>query len=97
MTLKHLVAAVSFAALLPAVALADSGKKSPDHRPRLSEAEARTIALERVPGTVVDADLEREKGVWVYEFEIQPTATGVPKQEVLVHADDGTIVSVAAD
>jgi uncharacterized membrane protein YkoI len=58
---------------------------------------ARKTALARVPGQVLDEELEEEDGRWVYEFDIRPTAAGTPEQEVVVDANNGQIVKVDAD
>jgi uncharacterized membrane protein YkoI len=56
--------------------------------------EAREIALRAAPGTITEEDLEREKGSWVYEFEIE-TDTG--EVEVSVDANTGAVVEVDHD
>ena len=58
---------------------------------------ARKTALARVPGQVLEEELEEEDGRWVYEFDIRPTAAGSPEQEVVVDASTGQIVEVDAD
>lgn len=42
----------------------------------ITEAQARAIALNAVPGTVVEVELEREGGRSLYEVEVQPRAGG---------------------
>ncbi|MEZ5424966.1 MAG: PepSY domain-containing protein [Pyrinomonadaceae bacterium] len=59
---------------------------------KISKEEARRIAVERVPGEVLESELEKEKGRLVYEFEIR-TENGVIF-EVQVDAKTGEIVAV---
>src|SRR5262245_26557310 len=60
---------------------------------KISEAQARKIALARVPGTVRSEELEREHGRVVYSYDIErPGKPGV--EEVQVDAKTGKIVSV---
>lgn len=58
---------------------------------------ARRTALARVPGTVIEEELEEEDGRWVYEFDIRPSAPGAAEQEVVVDANSGQIIKVDAD
>lgn len=96
MIIRHTSLALALSAAVPSLVHADKDQ-APRHQPKLTLAAAQAIAIKRVPGTVTEAELEREKGVWVYEIEIQPADPAVPRQEVLVHADDGTIVSIGED
>lgn len=56
---------------------------------------ARQIALARVPGTVIESELDKEKGIVVYEFEIRDKDN--KSFDVLVDAKTGAIVAVEAD
>ena len=58
---------------------------------------ARRTALARVPGQVIEEELEDEDGRWVYEFDIRPTRPGAADQEVVVDANTGQVVKVEAD
>lgn len=58
---------------------------------------ARQTALARVPGQVIEEELEDEDGRSVYEFDIQPSQSGTPVQEVVVDANTGQILKVEAD
>ncbi len=60
----------------------------------VTEAQARAIALARVPhGTVQSAELEKERGRLIWSFDIaRPTVRGVT--EVQVDAKTGKIVLV---
>lgn len=57
---------------------------------RISESEARSIALRDAPGTVTSSELEFERKQWVYSFDVQ----GADRQihEVLVNARSGKII-----
>ena len=61
---------------------------------RVSESQARTIALAKVPsGTVKSSELEREHGHLVWSFDIaSPSVKGVT--EILVDARTGKIISL---
>lgn len=61
---------------------------------KITEAQAKTTALAKVPhGTVKSAELEREHGRLVWSFDLsQPSVKGVT--EVQVDAKSGKIVSV---
>lgn len=62
---------------------------------RISIVEAMNIALEQVPGQVVKAELDHEKGMLVYEIDIV-TAQNV-KYEVVVDANNGSVIEVKLD
>jgi uncharacterized membrane protein YkoI len=61
---------------------------------KISEDSARTVALERVPGSAVKAlELEREHGLLIWSFDL--TVAGKPGiEEVEVDALTGKVVSV---
>ena len=62
---------------------------------KITEEEATKIALEKVPGTVNEVELEDEDGTIVYGFEI--VSTDGTQQDVKVDAQTGKIVKVEAD
>ena len=62
---------------------------------KISMEEARQKALTRVPGTVIESELDKEKGIVVYEFEIRDKDN--KSFDVLVDAKTGEIVAVEAD
>lgn len=67
-------------------------------RAKITVDQARAIALAKVPGTIQDEELEKEKGRWVYSFEIRPDgAKDRAIKEVTIAADDGTVVSVETE
>ena len=59
---------------------------------KITEAESRAIALQKVPGTVTDVELEDEDGTIVYGVEVQ--AKDGSKQDVKVNAQTGKIVKI---
>lgn len=59
---------------------------------RITMEQARHTVLRRVPGTIADSDLKRERGRAVYEFEFEPV--GCFQFEVQVDAVSGEIISV---
>lgn len=61
---------------------------------RMSIDEAKEIALNEIPGTIVEVELDREDGLLVYEVEIQ-TEDG--EVEVEVDAYTGKIVMISWD
>lgn len=61
----------------------------------LSIDDAMGIALARVPGKVVKAELDNDDGVLLYEIDIR-TADGL-KYEVKIHANSGQIIKVKLD
>ncbi len=62
---------------------------------RITLEAARQIALARVPGTVTESELGKEKGKVVYEFEIRDKDN--KSFDVLVDAKTGEIVGVEAN
>jgi uncharacterized membrane protein YkoI len=63
---------------------------------KISDAEARKIALKRIPGTIESGELEREFGKLIYSFDIK-VAGKAGITEVAVNAMDGKIVNVARE
>lgn len=67
-----------------------------DHVTRqISIEDAIGIARDRVPGQVVQAELEREGGRMIFEVDI--ISTQGPKYEVKVDANTGEIIQVELD
>jgi uncharacterized membrane protein YkoI len=65
---------------------------------KLTIAQARKIALDKVPGELVHDELEREKGRWIYSIEIRPTGeTRKRITEVNVDAVSGAVVEVSIE
>ena len=61
----------------------------------ITKDSAAAVARSRVPNsTIQSGEFEREKGHWVYSFDLKvPGRSGI--DEVLVDADDGHVVSLA--
>ncbi len=59
---------------------------------KITKEEAKKIALKRVPGKVVESEIDKEKGKVVWEFEIKTKEGKV--FEVAVDAKTGDIVEV---
>ena len=62
---------------------------------KITEDEAINAALEKVPGTVNEIELEVENGTVVYEIEV--LSTDGTEQEVKVDAQTGEVLKVEAD
>ena len=62
---------------------------------KITEDEAINTALEKVPGTVNEIELEVENGTVVYEIEV--LSTDGTEQEVIVDAQTGEVLKVEAD
>lgn len=58
-------------------------------KPKVSEAQARTIAMTAVKGTIVESDYEKEGGGWRWSFDIRENGK---IHEVGVDAMTGKIV-----
>lgn len=72
----------------------DNHWQNPRYR-RISTEQAMSIALQRVPGHVVKAELDNDDGRLVYEIDIR-NQQGV-KYEVKVDAVTGEVVRVKID
>jgi uncharacterized membrane protein YkoI len=83
-------------ALLVAPVTAATASPGPRPTPKKTLAEAAALALQAVPGTVVESELEKEHGRWVYSVEIRPTSRG-PEVEVLIDADSGQTIAIEED
>lgn len=90
--------ALAFAGAAPLVLAMAAAEAKPGHQAKITMEQARQTALARVAGKVKAAELEHEKGLWIYSFEI--VANGGKKgeiQEVNVNADTGRIVDVQTE
>jgi len=56
---------------------------------KISQEQARAIALKQVPGQVINAELERENGSWRFSFDIRLNGD---MHEVGIDADNGIVV-----
>ncbi|WP_203247144.1 PepSY domain-containing protein [Sporosarcina beigongshangi] len=68
--------------------------QNPQYR-RITMDQAMAIALQRVPGQVVKAELDYDDGMLIYEIDIR-TAEG-QKYEVKIDANTGVILRVKLD
>ncbi|MGC8763987.1 MAG: PepSY domain-containing protein [Acidobacteriota bacterium] len=77
-----LALALGLAAALPAAS---------KHTPKITLEQAKKIALATVPGgTVKSAELEKEKGQWIYSFDIQ---SGREIREVWIDPETGKVLA----
>lgn len=67
----------------------------PQRQRRISFENAMNIAASQVQGEIVKVELEHEKGILVYEVDIV-NSQGV-KYEVVIDANNGTILEVKLD
>lgn len=79
------------AGALTVLSAQERSKSKPASQAKITMEEARKAALERVPGTIEDGELEKEQGKLVYSFDIR-TADGV--SEVWVDAGSGQVISI---
>ena len=74
-------------ALVLAVALPAAAK----YKPKVTMAQAREAALKAVPGaTVKSEELEKEKGKWIYSFDLQ---SGKDIREVWIDPETGKVLA----
>ena len=94
MNKPNLLSALSLAVLLAATGVGDAAAQS---TPKIDRAGAERIALGKVPGgKIKSAELEQEKGVQVWSFDIaKPGERDIT--EVLVNAANGEIVEISTE
>lgn len=96
--MKTKLFAVSLTAFLSAVLFAvyavvkDSKKAAMVREAKITMAQARQIALAKVPGNVEEAKLEREKNKLLFEFEIHDAQ--MAENEISVDAVSGDVLEV---
>jgi len=83
------ITAFAFASILATGAVAATAAKP---HPKITMAEARATALKKAPGKVTSEELENEKGIWIYSFDIRTSKKEVT--EVNVDAMNGKVVAV---
>jgi len=81
--------------LVPAMAFAQAQQPSPSKErappaAKITEEQAKKIALERIPGEVTDVVIEKKRGKNVYVIEIQSPEQG--EKDVFVDIETGKIV-----
>ena len=82
---------VSILALALALVLVVALPAAAKYKPKLTMAQAREAALKAVPGgTVKSEELEKEKGQWVYSFDVE---SGKEIREIWVDSETGKILA----
>src|ERR1700687_3409669 len=76
--------------LVSGILMVGSSSQAAEHA--VSMTRAREIAISAYPGKIESAELEQEKGRWVYSFDIR-RAGQANIHETLVDADTGEIIS----
>lgn len=93
---RHLlISAIVLGTLAGTIALADSGTALAPSAISLTDAIQKAQAA--VPGTVVSAELENERGKAVYEIEIASLGKSGETTEVVVDAINGAILASHID
>lgn len=64
---------------------------------KIKKPEAESIALKKVPGTIIDSDIEKRKTGIFWDIKIKPSEGTVAKKKVRVDANSGVIVTVEDD
>ncbi len=89
---------IAVLSVLGAVSIVSAVSAKEKHQAKIAMADARAKALGLVRGKVVSEELEREKGRWIYSFEIKPVGeTGKSIKEVNIDADSGALVSTETE
>lgn len=84
----------AFTAFSPALADNDSGAR--EKQCKITRQEAEAIATKRVPGQVVDCDIEKtRKGKLYWSIDIKPVSGA--KQEIHIDGQTGEVLSVETD
>jgi uncharacterized membrane protein YkoI len=90
--MKRLIGS-SIAALVLVAAVGAQAKEK--HQAKNPMDTARAAALSKVTGKIVKEELEKDKGRWIYTFDIKPTGeTGRIIKEVNLDADTGEVISI---
>lgn len=99
MKIKNLIPALLLCCSLLSAAVSqafgkDSDQKNLQTLAKITEAQAREIALKKVPGGKIESgELEEEKGLLIWSFDITKAGTK-DITEVAVDAKTGAVVSV---
>ncbi|MBX3077275.1 PepSY domain-containing protein [Candidatus Obscuribacterales bacterium] len=64
---------------------------------KIKRAEAEAIALKEVPGTVLDADIEKKKTGIFWYIDVKPADGKVAKKQVRLDANTGAVTEVKVD
>lgn len=95
--MKHLSLAMCLALGAFSAACADDDDQALEQQSKITRAQAQKIALERVPGTVSDTDIEKTSaGKLYWSVDVRPAKGGAEK-EVEVDATSGAVLSVKDD
>jgi hypothetical protein len=81
-------------ALLPMLCLLSFAQAHAKPTTKLTMDDAKKIALTKETGTVKSGELEHEKGLWIYSFDIQHEGQ---TREVNVDANSGKVVEDSVD
>jgi uncharacterized membrane protein YkoI len=84
--MRRLIAASGLIALVASGSAAVAAKAP---TPKISEAQARTIALKLAPGKITDSEYEKEGGGWRWSFDIQQKGH---IQEIGIDGQTGKVV-----
>src|SRR4051794_13409561 len=97
MRLKHVLRSLLLLTTVAALSLTALVAADKKLSPKISKAEAKKIALAKVPGgKIKEAELEDEKGKLIWSFDIATKGTK-NITEVQVDAVTGAVVSVATE
>ncbi|UPJ52750.1 PepSY domain-containing protein [Bradyrhizobium sp. 200] len=91
----HWVLLASLFLVAPAVAVVQAQQTAPSKgraqpAAKITEEQAKKIALERIPGEVTDVAIEKKRGKNVYVIEIQSPEQG--EKDVFVDIETGKII-----
>lgn len=64
---------------------------------KIKRAEAEAIALKEVPGTVLDADIEKKKTGIFWYIDVKPADGKVAKKQVRLDANTGAVTEVKVE
>ena len=98
---KYVIPSIAVTMIGVGTTAAGVSADSDDHNPRyqqeinVTEQESKEIALERIPGTVEEVELEDEDGHVVYEVELK--SENGDEHEVIIDAQTGDILVVESD
>jgi uncharacterized membrane protein YkoI len=82
---------VSVLTMALVMALAVALPAAAKYKPKVTMAQAREMALQAVPGaTIKSEELEKEKGQWVYSFDMQ---SGKEIREVWIDPETGKVLA----
>ncbi len=92
---KLLLAAI--AVLISTNAAYADGENKVGKSAKIKKPEAEAIALKKVPGTVLDCDIEKRKTGLYWDVSVKPADGKVAKKKVRLDANTGAVLSVEDD